>query len=589
MPLNEFSAFLRRAAYAAAICGLLLAAGGCASHTAPADAGDETVIRPQPATGDASYWYLVFLDQFQQVRRISATEPETPENWERVRALQHTAGEAIDKVIAERPEAQLYAEKAALYSNMKQLGEARDVLKAGLEQFPADRNLNLSLANTYLLEQRYDAAVLTLEDYLRKQPDDDVARERTAQVLQDGGDYARALDIVKGIPASRRSLEAQFLEARSKGRLGQRKSALKILRRVVDKDPDFLEAWGELAYQLELDKDYARALDAYQAMVDRGEDRDDLLLRMVDLNIKLNDLDHALELALSGPQTRGFLLDAASLFLDAGFPAQASTVLDVLGDQQPVPPEYYFYKAVVAFEGERDMPKALSFLEKVPAESQHYSRALQFRAQVLFELGRRDEAFKVLEQGEAKYPADSRFPLIQARLLLGEDKPAEAESVLKGGLERSPDDTALLYQLGLVLEKSKGVEEARKVMERVIALDPNNADALNFVGYTLADENHDLDRALVLVKSALRQEPENGYIIDSLAWVLYRQKHYDDAFVQIARSVELVGEDPTIWEHYGDIAKALGRKGEARKGYENALKFGAANTGRVHGKLDALR
>ena len=107
------------------------------------------------------------------------------------------------------------------------------------------------------------------------------------------------------------------------------------------------------------------------------------------------------------------------------------------------------------------------------------------------------------------------------------------------------------------------------------------------MGYTLAEEGRELDRAEVLIKKALEQSPDSGYILDSLAWVYFRQGKIKQAWEEIKRAVDVV-DDPVIWEHYGDIAAAAGHKKQARKGYESSLKLDSEHKDRINEKLDAL-
>ena len=93
-----------------------------------------------------------------------------------------------------------------------------------------------------------------------------------------------------------------------------------------------------------------------------------------------------------------------------------------------------------------------------------------------------------------------------------------------------------------------------RVMERILTLEPGNPDALNFVGYALAEDGRDLDRALELISKALATNPESPYYIDSLAWVLFKRGEFKKAWTEIQRAVSKPSEDPAIWEHYGDIA-----------------------------------
>ena len=120
-------------------------------------------------------------------------------------------------------------------------------------------------------------------------------------------------------------------------------------------------------------------------------------------------------------------------------------------------------------------------------------------------------------------------------------------------------------------------EEAMRLMEKVAERFPNNALALNFVGYNLADSGKELDRALMLVQRAAELEPNADFIIDSLAWTCFKLGRYNEAWEHIQRAVQLSresgSEDPTMLEHFGDIALTQGDREGARLAYEASLEL----------------
>ena len=109
-----------------------------------------------------------------------------------------------------------------------------------------------------------------------------------------------------------------------------------------------------------------------------------------------------------------------------------------------MPGEYFFYKAVIAQDGENNPVKALQFLDLVPQSDAHYSQALQFRIQLLYGLGREQEAVDLMEQGKRLFPGQSRFPLLQANYLISKKRVPEAIELLKTALEARPEDEDLL-------------------------------------------------------------------------------------------------------------------------------------------------
>ena len=125
-------------------------------------------------------------------------------------------------------------------------------------------------------------------------------------------------------------------------------------------------------------------------------------------------------------------------------------------------------------------------------------------------------------------------------------------------------------------------------MEEVINIDPDHAAALNFIGYTLAEQGLNLDRAEILIKKALNLDPENGYYLDSLAWLYFKSGKLDQAWETISSAVARVTDDPIIWEHYADIASALQKFEQARSGYEQALQHSPDNPAQIRDKLKSI-
>ena len=107
-------------------------------------------------------------------------------------------------------------------------------------------------------------------------------------------------------------------------------------------------------------------------------------------------------------------------------------------------------------------------------------------------------------------------------------------------------------------------------MEEVLKNEPEHANALNFVGYTWADQGINLDRAEQMIKRALELRPGEGFIIDSLGWVYFKKGNYKAALEELLKAQQTLPDDPTIAEHVGDVYAALKEKEKAISFYERA-------------------
>jgi len=153
----------------------------------------------------------------------------------------------------------------------------------------------------------------------------------------------------------------------------------------------------------------------------------------------------------------------------------------------------------------------------------------------------------------------------------------EAEDILKEGLKDFPQSAELHYGLGEVYSKMEHFEESIKQMRHVLGIDPEHAEALNFIGYSYADQGIHLAEAERLIHKALTLKPDNGYILDSMGWVYFKQNKMEQAIHYLKEAGKRIPEDPTIAEHLGDAFKKAGRIQEAMEAYKQALKLSPEN------------
>jgi tetratricopeptide (TPR) repeat protein len=140
----------------------------------------------------------------------------------------------------------------------------------------------------------------------------------------------------------------------------------------------------------------------------------------------------------------------------------------------------------------------------------------------------------------------------------------------------------------VLYDKIKRFQESITEMETVLSIDPENSEALNFIGYSYADRGIHLDEAESMIKRALKYKSDNGYMIDSLGWVYFRQNRFKPALQYLKRAAELVPDDPTIAEHLGDAYEKNGLTKEALEAFGRALKAKPYN-GAVIQKIERLQ
>ncbi len=135
----------------------------------------------------------------------------------------------------------------------------------------------------------------------------------------------------------------------------------------------------------------------------------------------------------------------------------------------------------------------------------------------------------------------------------------------------------LYYTRGISNERAGNWPAAEADFREALVLQPDQPMVLNYLGYSMVEKQENLDEALAMIEKAVREEPEDGYITDSLGWVYYRLGRYQDAVEPMMRAVQLTPEDPVINDHLGDVLWMVGRKREAEFQWRRALSFGPAD------------
>jgi tetratricopeptide (TPR) repeat protein len=222
----------------------------------------------------------------------------------------------------------------------------------------------------------------------------------------------------------------------------------------------------------------------------------------------------------------------------------------------------------------RKFPEAIEILNKaltMTHDRDNIGRIYGTLADIYGETKEFKQGIRLLNQAIKKNPNNLDLVEAKANLLYTAKLGQQGVMVLKKALTKSPRDVSLLYSLGALYEQMGRVKESLDIMRQVIEIEPNNYSALNFIGYTMADQGQDLDQAERLIRRALLLDPGNGAITDSLGWVLYRKQEYKKALDYLIRATRVSPGEPVIIMHVGDAYLKLGRRAEAIEQYKKAL------------------
>jgi len=366
------------------------------------------------------------------------------------------------------------------------------------------------LGEAYLRSGRYEEAVTELEMVLNRSPGEALVRLHLASAYQALGRLADASALAKGLA----------------GDFPGNPAVLALLG-------DCLSQQGLIDPALEAFRAAREAVDG--AGEEAATRRDDLRLRMALLQFGKKRFDEAARVlaGLERPDRREALRVRARLEVSQGDLRDARQLARKLRDASD--------------------PGVAALVEgEILVREDELSRAIS----------KFDEAVAVLGPDSSERVATICREAGHAEL---------GQKFLEDWVAREPGSAEAQFALGRYLERASRFAEAEIRLRRAIALDPQNSQALNYLGYSLADRNEKLDEALTLVRRALEIERFNGAYLDSLGWIYFRMGEYAKGRDPLERAAREYPRDATVLEHLGDLYEKLGDPQGAEAAWKRAL------------------
>ncbi|MCR4667271.1 MAG: tetratricopeptide repeat protein [Desulfovibrio sp.] len=466
---------------------------------------------------------------------------------------------------------------------------ARFFLETARKVWPEDSSLLMLGAESLKEEGNIDGAITLVQDFLKTHPNVSDAKIELAILLVHKNKFPEAQRILASISKAERTPIVELNLGKALFGMRRFDEAISHLKAAKTAMPDLPDVYLELGKVYEQLGEYNKALDHYERLLETDFPVKNVLLKLISISLKLGKPERALEYLENAPDDIPFRLIAADMFIDAKNYLQASTILQAIAEQPYAPVEVYLLLADLTWEHKRDLNAALAWLDSMPESYNKSSSTLLLRTHLYARAGQNEKALETARRGKKLFPEETKFWEAEARILTSSGKTKEALSVMRLAVKQWPEDMEMLFLLGNILDESGDKGAALSLMEQIVQREPDNFQALNYVGYTLAEADRDLGRAVKLLEKAIQLAPDKAYVVDSLAWAYFKIGRGSDALREIRRAVSLQPTvDAAIWEHYGDIAKKEGFHDEARKAYKQALEMNPANAGAVQQKMQAM-
>lgn len=455
---------------------------------------------------------------------------------------------------------------------------------------PDDIGIRLFLGRLYRLRRDFDGLDRVLRDSDGRPLDADSAYA-LFQVALERSDLLAAENLARQLaerePDQLRGLLALATVYEQRGDYD---AARDIVRRGLDDFPDHFLLFMRLA-QIERSRgDREGEIAVYREVLRSHPGHYGILQRLGQAQLDGMDVEGAIEtfglIVTTYPDDLVSLRRLASLEFSAGRYEAAADRLEAVLDRAPDQPELAIALGQIR-RAAGDDAGALAAYQRVQPQHANYLDARLQIVGLLESQERFDEALEEIERLRELGP-NRQIDFYTATLRIQQGDFEGGVALLESLLTGSEEDLEVYYQLGMQYGTKGDTDQSLRYMQRVLELDPNNANALNYIGYSWAERGENLEQAEELIRRAIALSPEDGYITDSLGWVYYKMAEglfeasrkdealrlLEKAQEHLVQAAELTGGDSVVSEHLGDVFLLRGDKPGALDHYEEAADQG---------------
>ncbi len=508
---------------------------------------------------------------------------------------------------------------------------SQNVLKLAIDQYeqiikiePDNVDDHLLLGRLYRLNNDLQKAENEFKTAVKLQPDSEEAVTTLAYLYNEEGDTARAGEVLSSIPDAARSAKLYSALGYTYEQQKQYKNSIAAYRKAIELDHDNLDAIRGLAQNLMNDGQTDAALEQYKVIVDASPEDAQTYLRMSEIYRKSGKFDQALEsLKKAGsmvPESIEVPYNMAAVYQAQGRYDEAIQVLqDLLKKTEKTDNTYtqaeknnrsvFLERLGTIYRDNKNDTQAIDTFKKMLAlGDENAERGYQQIIDTYRENKQWQQATDTAKEAVQKLPNNRSMKMVYAAQLSDMGQPdaglQQVKSLLKGTpedrdvyitlsqmysrLKRWPEAEAALdkaeqlstkdedkqyvyFLRGSTYERQKKYDQAEEMFRKVLVGDPQNATALNYLGYMLADRGVKLDEALGMIKKAVDLDPANGAYLDSLGWAYFKLGKYESAEDTLIKASQRIGTDPTVQDHLGDLYQKTGRLKLAAAHWERAI------------------
>lgn len=419
------------------------------------------------------------------------------------------------------------------------------------EAAPEHPQLYGTLGEIYGQSRRWTDAAAAYEQALQNAPRSLDYRKGMAEALLNTGtptEAVRARDLMREAVAMRPTDErALYLLAEAERTTGDAAAAENAARRLVTQSPRNPQGYLVLAEALADQKRFQPIIDSLAPAMGtfRSGSNSNAALRML------------------LPQL-GLAYQAVGQF------DKAVTTFEEARKVSPNDPSFLGF-LIQAQMGAKNYTAAAELARAARAQNPNSLRLARLESEALRRGGKVDQGLAVLEEIVKRPGSDSMAHVALAQAYADANRMPQATKVLRDAQTTFPDDTLITFELGALLDRQKKYAESEALFRQLIAKEPENAPALNYLGYMLAERGDRLDESVDYIKRALAIEPDNGSYLDSIGWAYFKDGKLELALNNLERAANQLQDNSVVQDHYGEVLFKLGRYDAAIGAWNKAL------------------
>lgn len=518
-------------------------------------------------------------------------------------ALEGNTPRAIEEykltLVYDQAAAQVRLRLAAEFIKQGLVSEAMEQTKAAIEVDPKNVDAHLLLGGLFSALRMYDDALKEYDLVLQIDKDNSEAPLFTGALLAEQKKHAEAAAVFEKLAKSPNATNAHvawYYLGRVRLEENRETNAAKAeaaFQQALVAKAGYSEATIALGQLYESTARREKAMTLYKAFQEKFGPSPSIAEELSRLYIEDKNyagafsqfaiMEQADESDLNVKAKMAFILIEQSKF------PEAITRLEEILSLEPGSDKIRFYLGAV-FEEIKDYRGAITQFRKVPVASNYYPEATIHSAYLHKLLGELDKAVATIEDGIRLKEDHAAFYALYASLLDDQKEYVKAEKMLVSATKKFPDHAQLHFFLGNMQDRLGQRNDSVATMQTVLKLDKDHVQALNFLAYTFADMNTNLDDAERMVRQALSLQPGDGYILDTLGWVLFKRGRYNDAIRTLEAAYKVQPNESVIAEHLGDAYYHQQMPEKAKRLYMRAVETDSnvANVEKIRLKIGAV-